>query len=99
MDGLDECGTYISEMTLRLKSLVDDSPSVSAAFFSRPEEEIRDHLGAEFEHIEVSADLKDLEDFTVTEVGKRQQLRTLKHTKPDLYEEILRTLVHGAQGM
>ncbi|KAG5658002.1 hypothetical protein KAF25_006953 [Fusarium avenaceum] len=99
VDGLDECGTYISEMTLRLKSLVDDYPSVSAAFFSRPEEEIRDHLGADFEHIEVSADLKDLEDFTVTEVGKRQQLRKLKHTKPDLYEELLRTLVHGAQGM
>ncbi|KIL85176.1 hypothetical protein FAVG1_11605 [Fusarium avenaceum] len=70
VDGLDECGTNISEMTLRLKSLVDDSPSVSAAFFSRPEDEIRDHLGTSFEHIPVSADLKDLEDFTVTEVDR-----------------------------
>ncbi|CAJ0538686.1 Ff.00g066770.m01.CDS01 [Fusarium sp. VM40] len=99
VDGLDECGTNISEMTLRLKSLVDDSPSISAAFFSRPEDEISDHLSTSFEHIKVFADMKDLEDFTVTEVGKRQQLRKLKHKKPDLYEEILRTLVHGAQGM
>jgi hypothetical protein len=86
-------------MTLKLKSLVDGCSSVSAAFFSRKEDDIRNHLEDEFEHIEVSADVKDLEDYTVIEVNKRKELRRLKDTKPDLYKDILHTLVNGAQGM
>ncbi|CAJ0554543.1 Ff.00g130560.m01.CDS01 [Fusarium sp. VM40] len=99
VDGLDECGIHVSRMTQALRSVVDKSQTVSAAFFSRKEEEIREELEGQFEHIEVSAHTKDLEDYTLAEVGKRKVLKRLEETNPLLYKDILHTLVQGAQGM
>ncbi|KAM0344975.1 hypothetical protein ACHAPU_006854 [Fusarium lateritium] len=99
VDGLDECGSHVSRMTQALKSVTDRSGTVSAAFFSRKEEEIREELEGQFEHIEVSAHTKDLEDYTLAEVGKRRVLKRLEETNPVLYKDILHTLVQGAQGM
>jgi hypothetical protein len=99
VDGLDECGTHVSRMTQALKSVVNRSKTVSAAFFSRKEEEIREEFEGQFEHIEVSAHTKDLEDYTLAEVSKRKVLKRLEETNPLLYKDILHTLVQGAQGM
>lgn len=99
VDGLDECGIHVSRMTQALRSVVDKSETVSAALFSRKEEEIREELEGQFEHIEVSAHTKDLEDYTLAEVSKRKVLKRLEETNPVLYKDILHTLVQGAQGM
>nr|RBQ93950.1 hypothetical protein FVER53263_13373 [Fusarium verticillioides] len=99
VDGLDECGGQVARMTWSLKAIVDGSETVSSAFFSRKEEEIREQLAEGFEHIEVSAHVRDLEDYTLAEVSKRKVLKSIERTNPDLYKDILHTLVHGAQGM
>ncbi|KAF5679171.1 hypothetical protein FHETE_912 [Fusarium heterosporum] len=99
VDGLDECGSHVSRMTQALTSVSDGCDTVSAAFFSRKEEDIREELEGRFEHIEVSAHTKDLEDYTLAEVGKRRILKRLEETNPVLYKDILHTLVQGAQGM
>ncbi|KPM44161.1 hypothetical protein AK830_g2367 [Neonectria ditissima] len=99
VDGLDECGDHVSQMTQSLKSLVDRSETISAAFFSRKEEEIREELEGEFDHIEVEAHTKDLEDYTLAEVNKRKVLKKLEVTNPALYKDILTTLVKDARGM
>ncbi|KAF5591047.1 hypothetical protein FPANT_5780 [Fusarium pseudoanthophilum] len=99
VDGLDECGDQVARMTRCLKAIVDGSETVSSALFSRKEEEIREQLAEGFEHIEVSAHVKDLEDYTLAEVSKRKVLKSIERTNPDLYKDILHALVHGAQGM
>ncbi|KAM0237912.1 hypothetical protein ACHAP5_008810 [Fusarium lateritium] len=99
VDGLDECGSQVSRMTQALKSVADKSETVSAVLFSRKEEEIREELEGQFEHIEVSAHTKDLEDYTLAEVSKRKVLKRLEESNPVLYKDILHTLVQGAQGM
>ncbi|KAF4419920.1 hypothetical protein FACUT_11360 [Fusarium acutatum] len=99
VDGLDECGDLVARMTRSLKAIVDGSETVSSALFSRKEEEIREQLAEGFEHIEVSAHVKDLEDYTLAEVSKRKVLKSIERTNPDLYKDILHALVHGAQGM
>ncbi|KAG5792480.1 hypothetical protein H9Q69_008490 [Fusarium xylarioides] len=71
----------------------------SSALFSRKEEEIGEQLAEGFEHIEVSAHVKDLEDYTLAEVSKRKVLKSIERTNPGLYKDILHALVHGAQGM
>ncbi|KAF4342071.1 hypothetical protein FBEOM_4002 [Fusarium beomiforme] len=70
VDGLDECGDQVARMTRSLKAVVDGSGTVSSALFSRKEEEIREQLADPFEHIEVSAHIKDLEDYTLAEVSR-----------------------------
>ncbi|KAF4965524.1 hypothetical protein FSARC_6704 [Fusarium sarcochroum] len=99
VDGLDECGDHVSRMTQSLRSLVDRSEPISAAFFSRKEEEIREKLEDDFEHIEVSAHTKDLENYTLAEVSKRKVLKNVERTNPALYKDIIETLVQGAQGI
>ncbi|XEU97452.1 hypothetical protein FSHL1_002738 [Fusarium sambucinum] len=99
VDGLDECGRDVSRVTQVLKSLSESSETVSAAFFSRKEPDISEQLEKDFAHIEVSADTKDLEDYTLAEVGKRDVLKRIEETNPTLYKELLHTLVQGAQGM
>ncbi|KAK7413685.1 hypothetical protein QQX98_007467 [Neonectria punicea] len=99
VDGLDECGDHVSQMTQSLKSLADRSETISAAFFSRKEEEIREKLEGEFEHIEVAAHTKDLEDYTLANVNKRKVLKKLEVTNPALHKDILTTLVKDARGI
>ncbi|CZR48872.1 uncharacterized protein FPRO_12314 [Fusarium proliferatum ET1] len=99
VDGLDECGDQVTPMTRSLKAIVDGSETVSSALFSRKEEEICEQLAEGFEHIEVSAHVKDLEDYTLAEVSKRKVLKNIERTNPDLYKDILHALVHGAHGM
>ncbi|KAJ3543855.1 hypothetical protein NM208_g3357 [Fusarium decemcellulare] len=99
VDGLDECGDHVLRMTQSLKSLADRSGAISAALFSRIEEDIRDELEEGFEHIEVEAHTKDLEDYAIAEMNKRKVLKKLQATNPDLHQEILSTMVQGARGM
>ncbi|KAF9767498.1 hypothetical protein IL306_015319 [Fusarium sp. DS 682] len=99
VDGLDECGDQVARMTRSLKAVVDGTEAVSSALFSRKEEEIREQLAQDFEHIEVSAHVKDLEDYTLAEVSRRKVLKNIERTNPDLYKDMLQALVHGAQGM
>ncbi|KAH7002610.1 ankyrin repeat-containing domain protein [Ilyonectria destructans] len=99
VDGLDECGDHVSRMTRSLKSIANRSKAISTAFFSRKEEDIREELEDEFEHIEVEAHTKDLEDYTLAEVNKRKVLKRLEVKNPALYKDILVTLVKDARGM
>ncbi|QKD56720.2 ankyrin repeat-containing domain protein [Fusarium oxysporum Fo47] len=99
VDGVDECGSHVSRMADSLKAMADKSENISVAIFSRKEEEIRERLEGEFEHIEVMAHTKDLEDYTLAEVSKRKVLKRMETTSPELYKDILDTLVQGAQGM
>lgn len=99
VDGLDECGDHVSRMTQSLKCIANRSNAISTAFFSRKEEDIREELEDEFEHIEVEARTKDLEDYTLAEVNKRKVLKRLEVTNPALYKDILVTLVNDARGM
>lgn len=99
VDGIDECGDQVARMTRSLRAVVEGSETISSALFSRKEEEIREQLSEEFEHIEVSAHVKDLKDYTLAEVSRRKVLKNIERTNPDLYKDILHALVHGAQGM
>ncbi|EXK35992.1 hypothetical protein FOMG_09184 [Fusarium oxysporum f. sp. melonis 26406] len=99
VDGIDECGDQVARMTRSLRAVVEGSETISSALFSRKEEEIREQLSEEFEHIEVSAHVKDLKDYTLAEVSRRKVLKSIERTNPDLYKDILHALVHGAQGM
>jgi hypothetical protein len=99
VDGIDECGDQVARMTRSLRAVVEGSETISSALFSRKEEEIREQLSEEFEHIEVSANVKDLKDYTLAEVSRRKVLKSIERTNPDLYKDILHALVHGAQGM
>ncbi|KAF5552588.1 hypothetical protein FMEXI_2739 [Fusarium mexicanum] len=65
VDGLDECGDQVARMTRSLEAIVNESEIVSSALFSRKEQEIREQLAEGFEHIEVSAHVNDLEEYTI----------------------------------
>ncbi|KAF7556971.1 hypothetical protein G7Z17_g1062 [Cylindrodendrum hubeiense] len=99
VDGLDECGDNIVSMVQSLKSVADSSPTISSAFFSRKEEEIREELEESFDQIEIEAHTEDLEAYTLTQISQRKALKKLEITNQSLHDEIFHTLVQGARGM
>lgn len=99
IDGLDECGDNIVSMVQSLKSLADSSQTISTAFFSRKEEEIREELEDDYDQIEIEAHTEDLEAYTLAQISQRKSLKKLEVANPSLHEEIFRTLVQGSRGM
>lgn len=99
IDGLDECGANVRPVLRSLKKLVQTSPSVSMALFSRDEPEVREELADGFEHVEIAAHTEDLELYVRAEMASRSQLGTLAVTNPTLDEEIRQALINGAKGM
>ncbi|KAH6983535.1 hypothetical protein BKA56DRAFT_583810 [Ilyonectria sp. MPI-CAGE-AT-0026] len=99
IDGLDECGDNIVSMTQSLKSLADCSQTISAAFFSRKEEDIREELEDDYDQIEIEAHTEDLEAYTLAQISQRKSLKKLEVANPSLHEEIFRTLVQCSRGM
>ncbi|KAI5460877.1 ankyrin repeat-containing domain protein [Mariannaea sp. PMI_226] len=99
VDGLDECGDNVELMTQSLKSLANKSDTINIALFSRKDEDIREELETDYDHIEIEAHTEDLEAYTLDELDKRKPLKKLRVTNPELREEIIHTLVQGARGM
>ena len=99
IDGLDECRTKVGDVLHSLKFIVQGSPTVSMALFSRDEAEIREELEEEFEHIEIAAHTEDLDLYVRAEMAKRSQLSKLAVKNPTLDLEIRESLIRGADGM
>ncbi|KAH7153507.1 ankyrin repeat-containing domain protein [Dactylonectria macrodidyma] len=99
VDGLDECGENISSMVQSLTALADSSQVISAAFFSRKEDDIKDELEDNYDQIEIEAHTEDLKAYTLSQIGQRKSLKKLEITNASLHEEIFRTLVESAHGM
>ena len=99
IDGLDECGQFVSDITFTLHSIAEDCPSVSMALLSRDEDTIKEVLEDDFDKIEIRASARDSEVYVAAQIEQRIQKRRLYIDDPILKAEILETLINGAQGM
>ncbi|KXH50232.1 hypothetical protein CNYM01_08913 [Colletotrichum nymphaeae SA-01] len=99
IDGVDECGDNVTEVSEAIGLLFEVSSAASIAVFSRDEQDIREAIADDFAHIEISAHTEDLELYIRAEMANRRQLRNLSIQNPLFAEEIRRGLVNGAQGM
>ena len=99
VDGLDECGDDVDEVTRTLASL-SSGHNISLALLSRNETEIHDILAAPTcEHIEIAAQSKDIHHYVRTEIELRISNKQLRLRNPQLKEEIVQQLVAKANGM
>lgn len=102
IDGLDECGKNTVEVAKLLRGLdfvVKSGQDVKVALFSRNEEHIRRLLGRDFIHVEISARSEDLRLYVAAEIEDRTMDGRLEINSANLKEDILQTLVDGADGM
>jgi hypothetical protein len=100
IDGLDECGEGMVDVAAVLCSLATrQRSSLSLALFSRYEQQVRNILEDEFEHVKIQAHPEDLALFTAAEIEKRISLKQLRLKNLALKDEIIQELVQGADGM
>ncbi|KAJ8116317.1 hypothetical protein OPT61_g2235 [Boeremia exigua] len=98
VDGLDECGENSAEAAEVLHELIlVPHNNISLAILSRDVLEIRDVIGATFDHIDVAAHTEDIEHYVRSEIeGSRSRLR---HRSKNHKEEIVQRLKSKAHGM
>jgi len=72
---------------------------VSLALLSRDERNIRDKLEDGFTHIPIAAHTEDVRLYVGAEIETRMRSKKLRIRSQSLKEEIINTLVDGAQGM
>lgn len=99
VDGLDECGSAVEEITAGVRLFADSCLSVSIAIFSRKEPEIEEELANAFGYIEIAARKEDLDLYVRAEMINRKQLRRLGWQNQELAALIKDKLVNGASGM
>jgi hypothetical protein len=99
VDGLDECGDKTDDVVEVLSELAEYTTGLSIALFSRDHYNIRVHLEAEFEHVEIAAHTDDIRLYVGAELDKRIRTRRLQLTNIEIKDEIMETLVNRAQGM
>ncbi|KAF2686819.1 ankyrin [Lentithecium fluviatile CBS 122367] len=100
VDGLDECGDDVGEISNGLVSLVAEGTNISLALFSRDEADIREALAhPRFAPIEIAAQTRDLDHYVRSDMEQRINNKRLRLKSVELKEEIVKQLVSKAQGM
>lgn len=96
VDALDECGKNAEEVTRVLSSL--EGRCIKIALLSRNESEIRRVLRG-FEKIPIAARRSDLSLYVAAEIDKRIKDEKLNLRNLSLKEDIMESLIDGADGM
>lgn len=103
VDGLDECGKYVSAAVESLVSLAaGESSHTRLLILSRDVPEIRGLLEDDFSHMEVSAQSEDLRLFVGAELEARSRKfgrGQLRLRSTDLKDHIMKTLIEKSAGM
>lgn len=108
VDGIDECGKSARAVAEALCELGMRAKTASIAVFSRKEEDLAatildglgsDHVGGEFEHLDIVAQTHDIELYVSAEMKQRRELRDIGIRNPDLSQMIHDRLVNGASEM
>ena len=100
VDGLDECGSNVIDLTKHLRSLNnEDGSNIRILLFSRDEQEIRTLVEVEFEQVDIVAQSSDLRRYVAAEVQRRTEDGRLEFNNPALKEKIMDSLVAKASGM
>lgn len=97
IDGVDECHEA-SAVTNTLASLASETPGVRTLIFSRKEADRVPFLEGYVE-MSIAAESQDLRLFVPAEIESRSRFRKLRIKDPSVKDEIIETLVNGADGM
>ncbi|KAF5548252.1 hypothetical protein FMEXI_4816 [Fusarium mexicanum] len=99
VDGLDECGDEMSNVTTCLSDLAGLAQPATVALFSRNEMQIRSRMGKNFTEIPIEAHTEDIENYVLSELEQRIQSCRLLVRKSETRDAIQRELIDRAHGM
>jgi hypothetical protein len=97
IDGVDECHES-TVVTDTLASLARDNLGVRIVIFSRKEAEMEPLLES-YTEVSIAAESEDLRLYVPAQIEARTRLRKLRIKDPNVKDEIIETLVNGADGM
>lgn len=98
VDGVDECQEPAA-VADTISKLVHSTPAnVKVCMLSRDERGIRNFV-QNFHHVSIAAQSSDLRLYVSSEIEERMRRRSLRVQTASLKDEILETLVNGADGM
>lgn len=97
VDGVDECHEPTT-ITDALASLASDTPGVRIVIFSRKEAVMEPFLES-FVQVSIAAESQDLRLYVPAQIELRTRLRKLRIKDPNVKDQIIETLVNGADGM
>lgn len=97
VDGVDECHEA-TKITDTLAALASETPGVRMLIFSRRETEMVPFL-QNYDQISIAAQSQDLRLYVPAQIELRSRLRRLRVKNPNVKDEIVETLVNGADGM
>jgi len=98
VDGLDEISNNRFDAINVLQRIQQDHSRVRILYASRRETDIEQSLG-EYEQVSIVARSSDLELYVASEIETRTRKKQLNIKDPDLKEQIMKRLIHGADGM
>ncbi|KAH8593813.1 hypothetical protein B0O99DRAFT_574491, partial [Bisporella sp. PMI_857] len=98
VDGLDEVAINRADVARLLCDLNHLNNSIKCLFASRDEVDLRYALEGYIE-VSIAARSSDLQIYVLAEITERTKKRRLRIQDPELTEQILNVLVHGAEGM
>lgn len=99
IDGIDECGNAVEEITAGMRVFADNCLSLSIAIFSRKEPAIEEELADTFGHVEIAARKEDIDLYVRAEMTTNKTFKRLGVEKPELAALIKDRLINGARGM
>jgi hypothetical protein len=97
IDGIDEC-YEATTVTDALTSLASEVAGVRFLIFSRKEAEMEPFL-EDFTSMSIAAESQDLRLYVPAQIEARTRLRKLRIKDPNVKDQIIETLVNGADGM
>jgi hypothetical protein len=98
IDGLDEITRNRFDTVQLLRRIQQEPCKIRTLFASRCERDIEQCLDG-FEQVSIVARSSDLELYVASEIETRTRKKELNIKDPDLKEEIMKRLIHGADGM
>ena len=100
VDGLDECGNNVPEVTRELNNLVlQDPTNISMLLLSRHEHEIEHVLASDYIHVPISAKSPDLQLYVYAQMERSTAEGRLIIDDADIKSKIIQKLVNSADGM
>ena len=97
VDGVDEC-YEAAAVTETLASLANEAAGVRILIFSREEAEMKPSL-RDYISLSIAAESQDLRLYVPAQIETRTRLRKLRIKDPDVQDQIIETLIDGADGM
>lgn len=98
IDGLDEITRDRFTAVDLLQRIQQEPRKIRTLFASRREADIEQCLDG-FEQLSIVARSSDLELYVASEIETRTRKKQLNIKDPDLKEQIMKRLIHGADGM